>query len=237
MTEYRNVPEQYSKFKKPFIKVLGIFLIPLAILVLFLFFNESRGIDFFKKDVYFLLVIFSIGFCFAYYLVNRRQKKAYYSYRLIIGADYLTRRQSELPDMTVSFKDIVAVSEYQGGLLIQSGEKGKTLIVWPYIDNYEGVKELLSSLHPIAVFDYKTLFLKYPFLLSIVMIIGMASTYISSNKIVVAIGAAVALGIMSWLYYRTRSLKHTDAGLKKSAWLYILLAFILIMNLLVKLSA
>jgi hypothetical protein len=236
MTEYRNVPEKFAQFKRPFISVLGIFLALLIVLIMISYFTETRGTDSFKQDVCFLVIICAISFCVSYYTATKRQRRSFDSYQLAIGHDYIIRKQSDFSDMTLYFNEIVSISEYKGGLIIKAREPDKVLIVSRHIEDYESVKTHLSSLCPILPFSYKGLFTQYPFLLSIIMVIGMVGVYITDNKIVVCISGGVVLLIMGWMYYKTKTNKYLDSYSKKSLWLYLLLAFVIITAILTKLS-
>lgn len=220
MTEYRNLPENYPLFINIRNKRL-----PLSAFIFLSLVTYSYYTDGVKGTISFV-VIFILLFTVGYLIGKKRQKQAFYSYRLIIEGDTLTRHQNNVPVMQIPFNKITTVEELNSGfLLIKGREKEDKIVVWPYIENFSQVRSLLESYSPVTPVVYKNVFQKYPALFGLLILASMTLVYLSSNKIIVAISGVTVLSCAGWTFYKLRTSKQVATTTKKWAW--VILIFLL----------
>lgn len=224
MTEYKNLPENYPQFAKYFKRAL-----PWAVLIFLSLVAYSYFTDGLMNAVV-LLLLFAALFTFSHLRARKRQNQLFYSYTLVIDEIGLTRKQSNLADASISFRDITSVEQMNRGfLLVRGAAKDDKIAVWPYIENFDEVRSLLENYKPVTPMVYKNIFQKYPLLLSILMLGAFALVYLSNNKIVVGISGLVALVSIGWTFYRIRKSKQVDTSTKRFSW--VILIFLLTMAL------
>jgi hypothetical protein len=156
------------------------------------------------------------------YRSAKKTKEVYHSHRLIIEADHLSRNQSNLLPVTIPFNEITQITEDKRGILIIRGQEGDAIAASPYLENYDKVKKILQTLHPITQPEIKNIFYKYPTLLTLLMIGCIVVIYISNNKIIVALSGGATLGIMAWLFYKINTTRQIDVDIKRNSWAIIL---------------
>ena len=70
----------------------------------------------------------------------------------------------------------------------------------------------------------------YPALFGVAIIVAMGMLYVSNNKIVVSVAAAVTLASITWTFYKTRTLTQIDKRTKKWSWLMLVLFVIIVLG-------
>jgi len=220
MTEYKNLPENYPLFINVRNKRLPLSAFVFLSLVTCSYYTDG------VKDTISFVVIFILVFIVGYLIGKKRQKQAFYSYKLIIENDTLTREQDNVPGMRIPFNEIAAIEEINRGFLLVKGrEKEDKIVVWPYIENFSQVRSLLESYCPVTPVVYKNIFQKYPALFGLLILASMALVYLNNNKIVVALSGVTVLSCMGWTFYKIRTSKLVATATKKWAW--VILIFLL----------
>jgi hypothetical protein len=177
-----------------------------------------------------------VVYALSYNRGEKRQKQIFYSYRLTVEHDTLTRHQSNLPDISLSLNKIVRVAQLNDDFLLVTGpEKDDKIVIWPYVENFDDIRALLESYCPVTPVNYKNIFQLYPILLPFVMLLAFALAYISNNKIVVGVSALVAAVYIGWIFYKTRTSKLVDTGTKRWAWVMLVFLFFMALTVYQKL--
>jgi len=230
MTEYKNLPEKYLLFNKTTNRFLPVSLFIFMSIVIYSYCADGIG------SAVTMLVIFTVVFSISFLMGKKRQRQMYYSYTLIVNEIGLTRKQKNAPDMSIPFSEITAIEEIKRGFLIVKGdERNKKMLIWPYVENFDELKALLETYHPIMPIVYKNIFQKYPLLLFLLLLAACTLVYVSNNKIVVAICAFGASIYIGWAFYRTRTNKYMDTNIKKRAWVVLIFVFFMLMTAVKKL--
>lgn len=223
MPEYKNSPERFADFRKQFIaKIVPVMLIvTIGSFCISYFSGEENTINLYVSlaVTLFALVIFG-------YIVTKninQQKIIYDSFKLIVGPDYLSRTQSNLPPVTLFFHEISKITETkQGYLRIDGLQKNQFIIISPYLEEYSELKRHLQLLQPFNEQEASNIFLKIPLLLPLITIGSMAAIYISNNKIIVAVSGIILMPLLAWSFYKMRSIPQSDNPLAKNKWLLLI---------------
>lgn len=226
MTEYKNLSEKYLLFSKPLKKTLpGFALVLVGWLAFYYYTNHTSG-NFLNKDIIFQVVMFVVMFAVGFTLSRRRQKQVFYSYKLTISDDSITRHQSNLPDVSIPLNEITRIDKMKRDVLIIRGQqKEDSIVISPYIQNYEEVRTLLEAYRPATPIVYKNTFQRYPALFGVLIIASMMLMYASNNKTVIGLSSIVLLSCSGWTFYKTRTTKQIDTGIKRLAWVTLVFFF------------
>jgi hypothetical protein len=226
MTEYKNLPEKYLLFNKPFKEILpGFALFFVGWLAFYYYTNNASG-NFLNKDMIFQGVMFVVVFAVGFALSRSRQRQVFYSYKLTIDGESITRHQSNLPDISIPLNEITRIDQMNRDILIIRGQqKGESIVISPYIENYEELRILLEAYRPATPIVYKNTFQRYPALFGVLIIASMMLMYASNNKIVIGLSSIVLLSCSGWTFYKTHTTKQIDTGIKRLAWVTLVFFF------------
>jgi hypothetical protein len=219
MSEYKNTTEGFAALRKHMIKRAG----PIMLMSFTAGLVICYGTNNVNTSIYvwvIIIVLLSLVFVFALRRGINQQKENYYSYRLQINKDDLSRQQNGLSSITISFNDIIRITEGKLGDLHVKGRKATdTIAISPYIENYEQVKATLQGVQIIQKSENKNLLQKSPFIILPLVAVGaMIAVYISNNKIVVALSGSFLILMMGWGFYEIRTSPQIDARVRQSSW-------------------
>jgi hypothetical protein len=182
----------------------------------------------------FFVVIFSISFRRGLKMLEEKRS----SYQLILGPDFIVRKQLRLRDVEIHSDQITHIEERKGaGLIIKTADK-KTLIEVPEgIERYEELKDQVLKWRSLdsAVSN------KAYILLQLLAILSFGAAFAvmwlsSSRALVLGAGIFVIVYVVSSLVYLKRR-EDIDPRLKFSTWKIMFLVFALSLMLYGRLSA
>lgn len=223
MPDYKNTPEGLVKLRKQLIsKLTPLLLIAVIGGVAISYFNND------KKDgpLAWLIMLVLMLIFLVYSLAKgiKMQKGLYESYVLTIDEDRLSRRQTNLSELTILFSEISTISEDKTDNLIVTDVDQNKIVISSYIQGYERIKALLQSIKPISPAISKNFLQKYPLLSPVITIGLMAAVYLSNNKIVVGLCGVILIGLMTWAFYKIRISEQLDSRIKRSSlWLLLVI--------------
>jgi hypothetical protein len=226
MTEYKNLPEKYLLFNKPFKETLPGFALAFVGWLAFYYYINRASDNFLNKDMIFQVGMFVVAFAVSQTWVRNRKRQIFYSYKLIIDDESITRYQSNLPDISIPLNEITRIDQMNRDILIIRGQqKGESIVISPYIENYKELRILLEAYRPATPIVYKNTFQRYPALFGVLIIASMMLMYASNNKIVIGLSSIVLLSCSGWTFYKTRTTKQIDTGIKRLAWVTLVFFF------------
>lgn len=166
------------------------------------------------------------------------QKKIFDSYTLTFNNNAVTREQNNTPTITIPYRDITEIARNSNNSFTIKGDSAVNIIgISPYIDDYDHLEILLSTIKPISVKVTEPFLQKFSGLISLLTLGLMASVYLVKNKIVVGTSGAVLLALLGYSFFEIRRSKNLDSKIKKGMW-WLLLVIASIMGVMyVKLAA
>jgi hypothetical protein len=238
MPQYKNSPERYPLFRLQIIVRMTILMLIITIgsFCISYFSGEKDSTSLYIS----LILMFFVLVAFSYIIVKtiKQQKIIYDSFNLTVGLDYLSRTQSNLPAITLFFNDIDKISENRLGYLKVDGkQKGQFIIISPYLEDKDKLKNELQSIKPFSDQRVENVFTTSPFLLPLITIGSMAAIYISSNKVIVAIGGAILIPLLAWSFFKIGSMPKSANPLAKNRFLLVIVFISIIATIYYKLFA
>jgi hypothetical protein len=160
------------------------------------------------------------------------------SYRLTIEDAVITREQYNTEELTIYFHEVKDIYRNKGGdIFIRGLERTDLIFVSRYVERYDELKNLLSTIRPIADKSSEPQLQKLRPLITLFGFVFMIISFASWNKVLVAITGTLAVVFMSWRIYEVRINKNVDNTSKKTVWFSLFTIFLVIVLTLFKLFA
>jgi hypothetical protein len=173
--------------KELIIKTAPILLIAMIFGVGIVYFNTKE-----KEDLYsalpFIIPIFLFALGFGLFRGLKRQKLLFQSYKLTISENNIVREQINTPTINIPFADIQSITkDKKGNYSIKGKTAVETILIPVQIGNQENLELLFNQIKPIEQITQPPFDEKYRMPILLVMLVCMATVYISFNKILVVI--------------------------------------------------
>ncbi|TFF36308.1 hypothetical protein [Mucilaginibacter psychrotolerans] len=236
MQLYKNNPEYFGDFRKQVLAktiplMLGAVLVGLTIA----YFSENSTEAGIQSTLVYTFIIVAY-FTYSFFRGSKRQRTIFDSYQLIIGDDYLQRKQSSLADKTISFNAVNSITEdKRRNLYIRGASKEDLIYIYSYVEDYEEIRAILQSIKPITTEGPKGFLQKYSTAFILAILGLMATVYIVNNKIVVSIAGVLLIATLIWCFYKIRTSTFFDEKIKRSAWFVFFLIFCIALSMYFKL--
>ncbi|WP_163411203.1 hypothetical protein [Flavobacterium ajazii] len=141
------------------------------------------------------LLILCLGF--GLYTGLKRQKMLFQSYRLILSENNIVREQANTPTVNIPLTDIQSIiKDKKGGYAIKGKTAVETILVPAQIENHEKLELLLDHIKPVEELTQPSFDEKYRFPILLLMLICMATVYISFNKILVGVCCLIVSSLL-----------------------------------------
>ena len=162
----------------------------------------------------------------------KRQKVIYDTYELNVDADGITREQANTPTIRLLFSDITKITKSsKGGFVITGKSITNSILVPTQIDDLTGLENVLNENCTIRISTSKPLIqrLMIPILFAVLGL--MAVTYVSTNKILVALSGTILTIVMIFSFVKIQTNKNIDKKSRRSSYsmLIVILSIIGIM--------
>lgn len=175
--------------------------------------------------------------CFSLYRGINLQKAIYSSYTLTLDDHQITRAQFNTQTITIANEAISEIIKNKNGnLLIKGKSKVDVIKVSSQIENYEHLLNLLNERKPLATVTHKSFIEKYSLLVSLAAMLVMATTYISENKIIVAVCGTITIALLGYSYFEIKRNKNLDDKTRKGAWVFFMVIISIAMTVYFKLA-
>jgi hypothetical protein len=236
MQLYRNNAAGYNAFRKQILAktiplMAGVLLFGLAIA----YFSESTTKASLQSTIAYMVII-AVYFAYSIFRGAKRQRAAFDSYQLIVGDDYLQRKQNNLADKTISFNAVTTITEdKRHNLYVRGAGKEDLIYIYNYIEDYDNIRAMLQSIMIITIEGRKGILQKYATVFSLATLGLMATLYISDNKIVTGTAGLLLIAVLVWSFYKIRTSTFLDEKMKRRAWFILFLIFCIALTVYFKL--
>jgi hypothetical protein len=164
----------------------------------------------------------------------KSQKVIYESYLLKILENGIVREQANTPAITISFSEIKSITKTnQGGLVIKGSILSDMILVPAQLDDMEGFTKTLQSNAGVVISESKPLIQRFIIPLVLLVLVLMATVYISTNRILVLISGLLLLPIIILSFIKLRTNKNIDNKTRRSSY-WLILVFLSIIGIIVK---
>lgn len=181
-------------------------------------------------------VLLAVGF--GLYRGVNRQKKLFESYTLSISDNSVVREQANTPTIKIPFSDINAIIKNSNGSFTIKGRSSLDVIGVPsQIDNYEHLESTLNLIRPMTVVSQQPTTRKFTMPIVIATLALMATVYLATNKILVAVSGILLSGIIIYSFIQIQRNKNIDNRTKRASYWIILVLFSIIGIMVFKISA
>jgi hypothetical protein len=162
---------------------------------------------------------------------RQRVRQMWDTYDLEIGANYLLRRQADLPDLRLQFDEVQRVEQSPGRYLLVIGNSRRQVIEIPQgIENFEEILSTVSTISPIQAPRVDWWRKRV-----MVMAAGIAGTLATLWSTSPAIVAPLSFGMSVYFlraFVRIRRNPNCSPSTRRVAWLYLLFILVCAMKLL-----
>lgn len=147
-------------------------------------------------------------------------RKMWDTYELEIGADYLLRRQTDLPDLRLRFDEVRKVEQFPGRYLRVIGNPSLRLIEIPQgIENFEEVLSTISTIMRVQAPHTEPWQKRV-----LVMAAGSAGflTMLWSKSLALVVPLAIGMSVyFVWTFLRIRRNPNCSRSTRRIAWIYL----------------
>ncbi|MEI6062201.1 MAG: hypothetical protein WCR72_15980 [Bacteroidota bacterium] len=159
----------------------------------------------------------------------KRQKAIYETYELIIDEISVTRSQSNTPTIKILFREIKKITKNnKGGIIITGNNLLDKIIVPSQIEDIEGFENILQANSPVQISRSKPIIQRLLLPLVVVQIGLMATVYISTNKLFVAMSGTVLFVFLLGSLIMIQKNKNIDKRTRRSSyWIIVVLLSII----------
>jgi hypothetical protein len=167
----------------------------------------------------------------------RRSKKSFESYFLKVEHNRIVKKQFNLPEISIDFKDVTLITENLNGSITVRGRSSSDIIGIPgQIEEREKLIELLKGIKDISVPEgAQSLLQKYNLLFVLLPLGLMLIFYTSANKIITGVSGLLLLAGIVYGFISLQNNKQVDRFARNGRWLLVFVAFSVIMGLYFKL--
>lgn len=204
--------------KELIIKTIPILLISMLFGIGIVYFNTKE-----KEDLYmalpFILPIYLFALGFGVSRGLKRQKLLFQSYKLTISENNIVREQINTSTINIQFVDIQSISKNKKGSYTVKGKTtSETILIPAQIENHENLELSLNQIKPIEQLTQPPFDEKYKIPILLLMLICMATVYISFNKILVGISSVIVCALLIWSSIKILKNKNIDYKTKRTAY-------------------
>jgi hypothetical protein len=219
MPQFKVLAGTFNQLRKKIIlRVIPVIVIMLVFVVIMTQLNpayKGSGVNELLIMIPLMLMAMGVGI----FISISRQKKMYESYRLNIGESMISRDQMFTPTIGISHLEVSQIILNPDNGFTIKGRTVRDLIIVPaHIENYSEVKRLLEAIMPLTTIAKKSFFQKYQFLISIFLVALMATVYISSNKILVALCGTAVIAALVYSFFEGIKNKNIDNRTRVMLW-------------------
>ncbi|MDP2413953.1 hypothetical protein [Daejeonella sp.] len=191
----------------------------IKVLVLSLFFLGGFSYGYFKNpNIYVLLIIITILLFVTISGYNKavnQQIILYDSYILTIDSESIKREQYDTPDIIIKTSDISRIIKNRNGSYsIKGNSRGNTIEVPSLIEDFERLENVLSRIMQIS----KKTGIQFEDLGIILVLCSFVGVYISRDKIIIAVCAAIVFIAYSYSFFINQQNQNIDSQTKKGSW-------------------
>jgi hypothetical protein len=234
-TQFRIAPGTfYSVRRKRLLTILPVMLLA-TIAGIVISYTTQKQLSGELNTLPFVIVLLTIIFSFSTYRNINRLRTLYESYVLTIDNYMITKEQQGIPTVTIYFLEIREINKSPQGYIIIRGREAKDIIyIPPELENFETMEKLLREWEPFQPAQDLNFLQRYPMILPMIMMGLMTVVFISFNKWLVGIGGILLMLVMIYSFFAIQNNKYANRLTKRFSWWYLILMFIIIINIVAK---
>lgn len=183
----------------------------------------------------YVLAIMVLAVGIGLYKGKKRQKYIWESYQITFDDASITRTQYNTPTITIAKGGVAKITKNVNGSFTLVGRSSTDIIGIPaQMEAYEALEQQLSEIMPISIQNSEPFLVKYLVLISALLMSLMGAVYFSTNKIIVATAGFILLAFLGYSIFEIRRNKNIDENTRKSSWLFWVVMFSIVVNVLYK---
>lgn len=227
MNIYKLQPNGYIKSKRTFISLA---LVIIAIITgISISIMDTRSTE--DIPLYVYIILFTGLLLFLIYRMLRQLRQQWQSYRLEISDDSVTVNINVLKQITIAKAEIVAIEELPDRRLrIRTAEKGKVVVIPPYLDGYQEVRALLNDWSLIR-YAGQSQTQVWNIVFSLLAIAAMAIVFYSKVKYLVLISGGLSFIMLTWGFIYIQRNKLYNLKIKRLSWYVLLILLVVIFKI------
>lgn len=172
-----------------------------------------------------ILVFFALGTI----NVLKRQKAIYKSYELRIDENGIARQQASTPTISLLFSEIKSITKSKQGAYVIAGNNRSNLIIVPaQLEELDVLINIIQANCGLPISHPKPLLERLTLPIALVVIGLMATTYLSANKILVAISGVLLIALMGYSFIALQTNKNIDNRTSRSSYWMIFMILVII---------
>lgn len=187
--------------------------------------NDQPEVNVLPFIIPMILIFFSLG------IINvlNRQKAIYKSYALKIDEKGITRQQASTPTISLLFSEIKSITKSKQGAYVITGNNLSNMIIVPaQLEELDVLMNIILSNCALSISDQKPLLERLTLPLALVALGLLATTYLSTNKILVAISGLLLIAFMIYSFINLQTNKNIDHKTRKSSYWMIFMILVII---------
>jgi hypothetical protein len=158
-----------------------------------------------------------------YFRSLRRARKAFSSYEVLAGIDFLCLKEADTSDLRLTRGEIQSAEESKHALLLKAAAGGRTMAILKRLDGYEDLKRNLSEWLPVKTEpgSKRRLRLALSWLFYLCAGGAFLAVFLSSELAVVVPFSVPAIALLVWSFWALIRDKHS----RRRAWMVLLPLF------------
>jgi len=227
MEQYRTDPTRAQEVRRALLRRMVPMLLLVAVMVtLIMTYLPSREGTGENGHIVTLVLVpfFAVLGIYSVRKVLNQQVGMFLSFTVTLEHDRVTRHIDGWPPLSITHATLKRIEEQPDGTLILHGEGVQNVIgISKYMADLNTLRERLAQLHPITAVPAKGNSLLWTLGYGIFVMVLMAATYVSENKLVVAVCGSLGLILLLGSLIMIQWSKHVDLKTKRTSWFVLLI--------------
>jgi|GEM_PF-2903006 len=210
--EFRLMPGSFSEIRKRMVIPMGIIVVFLVLIMVWLMTGSEPG-------TWIIYMIVPAVLVFSTFRAIKKQESAFYTFRLTVTPEGITREREGLPSIFIARNEITRIRKTEAGIITITGKSNlNTIVMFAGIERPEELERLLSAMAPIE--NYQTpWWQKAGMLLVFVMIASVYGVFVADNIWISGLALLVFVAIMTWSLITTYMSRNVEHKVKRLAWI------------------
>lgn len=221
--EFRPKSGSFSELRKRLVIPMGIIVVLLVLIMVWLTAGSEPG-------TWIIFMILPAVLVFSTVRAIKKQEAAFYTFRLTVTPEGITREQEGLPSIFIARNEITSIRKTEAGVITITGKGNvNAIVVFAGIERPEELERLLSAMAPIE--HYQTAWWqKLSLLLIFVLLAAVYVTFASDSIWISGMALLIFVAIMGWSIVAIYISRNVEQRVKRWGWLMILPLFSVILQ-------
>lgn len=221
--EFRLKPGSFLQLRNKLMVSTGIVLV----LVVFIMVWLTQGVE---PGLWIIYLILPGIIIFSTYRAIKKQESAFYTFRLTVTPEGVTREREGLPSIFIARNEITRIRKTEAGVITITGKSNmNAIVVFSGIERPEELERLLSAMAPIETYKAPW-WQKLSMLLIFVLLAAVYVTLASDSIWISGMALLIFVAIMGWSIVTIYISRNVEQRVKRWGWLMILPLFSMILQ-------